>query len=140
MEIPLILDPSGLPFRSGPPTASLPRRAGAYRLASNEERHTVQGGGASLLEVKPGDRITVTNAEGGQRCELLAAHLDGRVDASVLGWSAEASGDDLRATVNSALDRVRQFLGRELGLIPTDQDNKLWQFLVLSSMLEELYN
>ncbi|MFL0736147.1 MAG: amino acid--tRNA ligase-related protein, partial [Prochlorococcus sp.] len=33
------------------------------------------------------------------------------------------------ATVNKALDRVRQFLGRELALIPNEQDNNLWKFL-----------
>nr|WP_090061255.1 aminomethyltransferase family protein [Celeribacter neptunius] len=103
MEFPVILDPSGLPFRSGAPLASQPRRAGAYRLAPNEERHTVQGGGAALLELKPGDRITVTNTEGGQRCEMLAAHLDGRVDAGVLGWSADSPGEGLRATLDSTL-------------------------------------
>jgi aspartyl-tRNA synthetase len=33
------------------------------------------------------------------------------------------------ATVNKALDRVRQFLARELGLVPADRDNDLWNFL-----------
>ncbi|MFM7264239.1 MAG: amino acid--tRNA ligase-related protein, partial [Cyanobium sp.] len=33
------------------------------------------------------------------------------------------------ATVNKALDRVRQFLARELGLVPADRDNAIWNFL-----------
>jgi aspartyl-tRNA synthetase len=33
------------------------------------------------------------------------------------------------ATVNKALDRVRQFLARELGLVPADRDNDIWNFL-----------
>jgi aspartyl-tRNA synthetase len=31
--------------------------------------------------------------------------------------------------VNKALDRVRQFLARELGLVPADRDNSAWNFL-----------
>jgi aspartyl-tRNA synthetase len=33
------------------------------------------------------------------------------------------------ATVNKALDRVRQFLARELGLVSADRDNDVWNFL-----------
>ncbi len=33
------------------------------------------------------------------------------------------------ATVNKALDRVRQYLARELGLVPKDRDNDKWNFL-----------
>jgi aspartyl-tRNA synthetase len=33
------------------------------------------------------------------------------------------------ATVNKALDRVRQYLARELGLVPKDRDNDRWNFL-----------
>ncbi|MFM9048156.1 MAG: amino acid--tRNA ligase-related protein, partial [Cyanobium sp.] len=35
----------------------------------------------------------------------------------------------LSATVNKALDRVRQLLARELGLVPADRDNTIWNFL-----------
>ncbi|MBA84492.1 MAG: aminomethyltransferase [Rhodobacteraceae bacterium] len=110
MEIQLILDPTGLPFRPGAPTASFARRPQAFRLSPTQERHTVQGGGAALLELKQGDRITITNLEGGQRCEMLAAHTDGRVDAGVLGWSADGQGTGLRAVLASGLPGIGRVL------------------------------
>ncbi|WP_374107088.1 DUF1989 domain-containing protein [Maritalea mobilis] len=90
-----------MPFRPGAPRGSHPRRAAAYRLAPTEERHSVPGGGAALWEVKPGDRITITNAEGGQICEMLVADAAGRIAPGLLGVSADAAGDGLRATLAS---------------------------------------
>ena len=104
MEIQLILDPSGLPFRAGPPHPSQPRRASAYSLAPDDERHTVQGGGATLVELKTGDRITITNTEGGQRCELLAAHADGRVVSTLEG------GYDLNALAAATKAHVQELI------------------------------
>ena len=110
-----MLDKIGHPFRPGAPSPSRPRRAAAYTLAPREERHTVPGGGALLVELRQGDRVSVTNTEGGQPCELLAAHPDGRVDAGLLGLSADAPGDGLRSVLESGapgIARLRQGLAR----------------------------
>lgn len=109
-------------FRPGPPKATRARRAAAYNLAPNQERYTVPGGGATLLELHAGDQITLTNLEGGQRAELLAAHPDGRVDAGLLGVAANSSGAGLRATLATqvpGMARVRAGLFRR-GIDATD--------------------
>ncbi len=52
-----------------------------------------------MVEVSPGDRITVINAEGGQRAELLAAGTDGRIDAGVIGARAGGTAEGLKALI-----------------------------------------
>ncbi|AJE44855.1 DUF1989 domain-containing protein [Celeribacter indicus] len=102
-------------LRPGPPPASHPRRAAAYGLASNEERQTVPGSGATLVELKPGDRIEIENIEGGQRCEILAAHPDGRLDCGLIGARADSPAAGLRAMLLSplaGLDKLKKGLIR----------------------------
>ncbi|WP_240722192.1 DUF1989 domain-containing protein [Poseidonocella sp. HB161398] len=97
----MIPHPTGLPFRSGPPRASAPRRAAAYRRAPGDEWHRVAGGGAVLVELRPGDGVTLANPEGGQICEMLAARPGGQADPGLLGVPADAPGDGLRAVLAS---------------------------------------
>lgn len=109
----MIPDPFPLSFRPGPPGATRPRRAAAYGLARNEERYTVPGGGAALIELREGDNVTVTDKEGGQPCELLAAREDGSPDPALLGVRADAPGDGLRSTLAAAapgMERLRRGL------------------------------
>lgn len=105
----MLLEPSLSMFRPGPPTPSAPRRAAAYGLSRSQERYVVPGGGVIVVQIAPGDRIEVINDEGGQRCALLSAHADGRVDCGLLGWqpdiSAEGIGQMFAQT--PALARVR---------------------------------
>ncbi|NIY96835.1 urea carboxylase-associated family protein, partial [Salipiger sp. HF18] len=110
-----MLDKIGHQRRTGAPSPSRPRGEEEHTLAPSEERKTVPGGGALLVELRQGDRVSVTNTEGGQPCDLLAAHPDGRVDAGLLGLSADAPGDGLRSVLESGapgVDRLRQGLAR----------------------------
>ena len=61
------------------------------------ERQTIPGGGAWLLQLGQGDKVTVTNDEGGQPAELIAAHPDGRIDAGLLGHAANSAAEGLKA-------------------------------------------
>jgi aminomethyltransferase len=61
------------------------------------ERFEVPGGGAWLFQIGAGDTVTVVNLEGGQRAELVAADATGRVDAGLLGVTANADASGLRA-------------------------------------------
>ena len=63
------------------------------------ERYEVPGGGALLVEVAAGDRVTVVNAEGGQAAEVLAADRAGRVDLEVIGAAGNCAGEGLKALV-----------------------------------------
>ena len=69
----------------GPPRPSAIIRPGGFSLPAGTERYTVPGGGALLVEIEAGDKVTIANAEGGQACELVALDKDGRSDAAILG-------------------------------------------------------
>mgnify|MGYP000138559911 CR=1 FL=1 len=100
-------------FRPGPPRPTRARRAAGFELAPSMERHVVPGAGAIVLGIGPGDRLEIVNDEGGQRCELLAAHADGRLDPGVLGGRADRPAEGLLALLGSAepsLQRLRRAL------------------------------
>lgn len=61
------------------------------------ERFTVPGGGAWLVRIATGDRITLTNDEGGQPVELVAASPEGRIDAALLGQVPNSDAGGLKA-------------------------------------------
>lgn len=87
-----LLDPAL--FRPGAPCSS----AGARKAAP--ERHTVPGGGALMLAIAPGDRLTLTNSEGGQRAELVTAREDGQA-AHLLDTPASSAPKGLRRALAS---------------------------------------
>ena len=85
----------------GPPRPSQIITPSSVALHSGRERFEVQGAGAALIRVAAGDKITVTNAEGGQPCELVAADGKGRIDAGLLGASANSDAAGLKALLAS---------------------------------------
>ena len=54
------------------------------------ERYRVPGGGATALKLAAGDRITITDHEGWQSCELAAFSAGGRQDVEALGTRADS--------------------------------------------------
>lgn len=109
-------------FRPGPPRGTQARRAAGFTLPPGVERYSVPGAGAVAVQVAAGDRVEIINDEGGQRCELLAAHGDGRLDAAILGARADAPAEGLRALLSSdgpGLKSLRRRLA-ELGVSLND--------------------
>ena len=84
----------------GPPRPSQILMPASLALHSGRERLEVAGAGALLIKVSPGDKITVTNTEGGQRCELIAADAKGRIDATILGVTANSDAVGLKALLS----------------------------------------
>lgn len=70
--------PSTRLFRPGPPQPSRALLAAPVSRVPVQERHTVPGGGAVLLALAQGDKVTVINAEGGQSAEVIGCFMDGR--------------------------------------------------------------
>ena len=91
------------------------------------EAQKAGAGGLAFIRVRDSDEIDSIGA--------IKDNLNSKQKTALLKQTGAKAGDLIlfgagkTATVNSALDRVRQFLGRELGLIPKDQDNNLWKFL-----------
>jgi aminomethyltransferase len=101
--------------RPGPPRPSRILTPRGYSRHHGQERHTVPGGGAILLEIRTGDRMTVTNDEGGQPAELVAARPDGRIDAALLDHPANSTAEGLKALLTQpdpSLARLRAGIAR----------------------------
>ncbi|MEF2549488.1 DUF1989 domain-containing protein [Aurantimonas sp. E1-2-R+4] len=102
-------------FRAGPPRPSQIIEPLAFTMAPGSERHVVPGQGAILFAVEAGDRITITNDEGGQHCEVIAADARGTIDAGILGETANSQAPGLRALLadgDASLRKLRQGLER----------------------------
>ena len=84
----------------GPPRPSQILTPASMALHSGRERFEVAGAGAALIKVTAGDRITITNAEGGQRCEVVAADSKGRIDAGILGVASNSDAAGLKALLS----------------------------------------
>jgi len=63
---------------------------GLFRLDPGTEYYRVRGGGATVLALRAGDRMTITDLEGGQRCELTAFSPAGHEDVAALGIRADS--------------------------------------------------
>lgn len=77
-----------------PPRASHILQPGLRGREPGVEHHLVPGRGTLVVAVEAGDRLELTDLEGGQACELLLAGADGHFDAGGLGpgRAVEASG------------------------------------------------
>ena len=78
---------------AGPPRPSLILRPGL--LLPGTERYHVPGGGAIVIDIEAGDRITVRNSEGGQASELLAFDQSGRSDPGIIGAKTNSNAAGL---------------------------------------------
>ncbi len=91
------------------------------------EAQAAGAGGLAFIRVREGGEIDTIgaikdNLSATTKDELL--QRTGAVPGTLLLFGA---GDT--ATVNKALDRVRQFLARELKLVPPERENDIWNFL-----------
>jgi aminomethyltransferase len=80
----------------------------------------VRPGSATVVELRPGDRVTVIDPDGGQVAELTALSPDGRDDLGALGASADAPATVLCELVDNGSGDA--FLGplHARGLRPHD--------------------
>ena len=100
---------------AGPPRPSLILRPGQIALPPGMERYTIQGNGALLIEVEPGDIITVRNVEGGQACELLAWDTSGTTDPGIFGEKSNSNAAGIKALLaegDDSLASLRRGLAR----------------------------
>src|SRR5215475_8888703 len=83
------------------PRPSIVYRPGLPSLPKGTERYKIAGGGSLVLEITAGDRLIVTDLEGGQACEIVVLGPDGRSDPSLLGTSDATEPDGLKAILAS---------------------------------------
>src|SRR3954471_1319869 len=61
----------------------------------------VRPGGATVVAVRPGDRVTVRDPDGGQPAELTVLDAEGGEDAAALGARADAPASVLTAALQN---------------------------------------
>jgi aspartyl-tRNA synthetase len=91
------------------------------------EAQQAGAGGLAFIRVREGGEIDTIGAIKDNLSEEQKQELLQRTGAEAGTLLLFGAGNT--ATVNKALDRVRQYLARELGLVPADRDNDQWNFL-----------
>ncbi|MFN5194219.1 MAG: aspartate--tRNA ligase [Cyanobacteriota bacterium] len=91
------------------------------------EAQKAGAGGLAFIRVREGGEIDTIGAIKDNLSEEQKAELLQRTGAQPGTLLLFGAGDT--ATVNKALDRVRQYLARELGLVRPERDNSTWNFL-----------
>ncbi|MGB8813856.1 MAG: DUF1989 domain-containing protein [Paracoccaceae bacterium] len=81
----------------GPPRPSRILTPASVTAMPGRERYEVPGAGAFLIKLGAGDTVTITNIEGGQVAELVAADAQGRIDAGVIGAASNSTAEGLKA-------------------------------------------
>lgn len=85
----------------GPPKPSGIIEPKVFSMPPGTERYVVTGRGAVLIALFAGDRVTITNDEGGQHCEVLAVDAKGAVDAGVIGAKGQGPAAGLQALLTA---------------------------------------
>ena len=85
------------------------RNPGLRTLPPGVERYFVKGGGLSIIEVSPEDKIEIINEEGKQICEIIVFNSKGKSDLSILNLKENANGDFSKKTIFNIRDPVNQF-------------------------------
>ncbi|MFM1812752.1 MAG: aspartate--tRNA ligase, partial [Cyanobacteriota bacterium] len=91
------------------------------------EAQKAGAGGLAFIRVREGGEIDTIGAIKDNLSEEKKAELLQRTGAEPGTLILFGAGDT--ATVNKALDRVRQYLARELGMVKPDSENDSWNFL-----------
>ena len=91
------------------------------------EAQAAGAGGLAFIRVREGGEIDTIGAIKDNLSEEQKQELLSRTGAQPGTLLLFGAGDT--ATVNKALDRVRQYLAKELGMVPADRDNDQWNFL-----------
>ena len=91
------------------------------------EAQQAGAGGLAFIRVRDGGEIDTIGAIKDNLSEEQKAELLSRTGAEPGTLILFGAGDT--ATVNKALDRVRQYLARELGMVKPDRENDQWNFL-----------
>ena len=85
---------------------------GLRTLPPGVERYFVRGGGLSVIEVLPEDKIDIINEEGKQICEIIVFNSEGKSDLSILNLKENANADFSKKTISSD-DKISKLLKKK---------------------------
>ena len=75
------------------------RNPGLRALPPGVERYYVRGGGLSVIEISPEDKIEIINDDGKQISEIVAFDAKGKNNLSILGLKENANADFSKKTI-----------------------------------------
>ena len=75
------------------------KNPGLKILPPGVERYFVKGGGLSVIEVSPEDKIEIINEEGKQVCEIVVFNSKGKSDLSILSLKENANANFSKKTI-----------------------------------------
>ena len=75
------------------------KNPGLRTLPPGVERYFVKGGGLSVIEVFPEDKVEIINDEGKQICEIIVFNNQGKPDLSILNLKENANADFSKRTI-----------------------------------------
>ena len=81
-------------------TSKNTRNPGLRTLPPGVEKYFVRGGGLSVIEVLPEDKIDIINEEGKQICEIIVFNSEGKSDLSILNLKENANADFSKKTIS----------------------------------------
>ena len=71
------------------------REPGLNALPLGVERHVVNGGGLTGVQIFPDDEIEIVNDEGNQICEILVFNKDGKSELSILNLKENKDSSEI---------------------------------------------
>ena len=89
------------------------RNPGLRTLPPGVERYFVRGGGLSILEVLPEDKIEIINDEGKQICEIIVFNSKGKPDLSILNLKENANADFSKKTISQVMKKFQRLLKKK---------------------------
>ena len=77
------------------------KNPGLRTLPPGVERYFVKGGGLSLIELSPEDKIQIINDEGKQICEIIVFNSKGKSDLAILNLKENSNAEFSKRTIYS---------------------------------------
>ena len=92
------------------------RNPGLRTLPPGVERYFVKGGGLSVIEIFPEDKIEIINDDGKQICEIIVFNNKGKPDLSILNLKENANADFSKRAITNDEKITKIFKKRNLDL------------------------
>jgi len=115
------------------------KNPGLRTLPPGVERYYVKGGGLSVIEVSPEDKIEIINDEGKQTCEIIVFNSKGKSDLSILNLKENSNANFSKKTISqdekiSKLFKRKKFdLDKAKSSIIFDEDCVMGEKITLQS-------
>ena len=96
------------------------REPGLNVLPPGVERHIVNAGGLTGIQIFPEDQIEIINDEGNQICEISVFNKEGKPEPSILNLKEKKDASEIKAILSkkdeSSLIALRQLKKRNLDI------------------------